>query len=373
MKGRMNKLSDKVLIWAIICFAAVPIIGGETQEALKMTDPEAFLIDDFNSLDDVSRIGTRWRRFTDQVMGGVSTASHEFKKVDGRKCILLKGDVSLENNGGFVQVSITMSKDRGTFDASGYEGLRLMVKGNGEKYHVHLKTGRMERPWQYFESSFVAGREWRVVELPFDKFQGRSISGKADIDRLYRIGIVGSKKEFKAEVAVARIELYKNKFYSFTMDDIEGNAVSLSEYKGKVLLVVNVASECGFTYQYEGLEKLYNSYEEKGFSVLGFPANNFGGQEPGTNEQIKAFCTSKFNVTFPMFAKISVKGGDIDPLYAYLTDEEANKPYGGAIKWNFNKFLIGKDGKTVGRFGSDTEPTDAELVSEVEKALKAAR
>jgi glutathione peroxidase len=153
------------------------------------------------------------------------------------------------------------------------------------------------------------------------------------------------------------------------MEDIDGESVSLSKYKGKVLLLVNVASECGYTGQYAGMQELYDKYKEKDFYVLGFPANNFGGQEPGTNEEIKAFCTKEFNVTFPMFNKISAKGEDIHPLYAYLTDEEANKPFGGPIEWNFNKFLIGRDGETIARFPSDTEPMDPELVTKVKEAL----
>ena len=158
--------------------------------------------------------------------------------------------------------------------------------------------------------------------------------------------------------------------YDFTMRDIDGKNVSLSAFKGKVLLIVNVASKCGFTGQYEGLEKLYTTYTNRGFVVLGFPANDFLGQEPGTEAEIKSFCTLTYGVTFPMFAKISVKGKDIHPLYAFLTSKETNPNFGGAISWNFNKFLIGRDGAIVGRFGSRTKPDDKELVAAVEKALQ---
>jgi glutathione peroxidase len=126
--------------------------------------------------------------------------------------------------------------------------------------------------------------------------------------------------------------------------DIDGVEVKLKKYKGNVLLVVNTASQCGYTPQYESLEATYNKYKDKRFFVLGFPANNFGGQEPGTDVEIKEFCTSKYHVTFPMFAKISVKGTDQDPLYAYLTDLKINPVYGGVITWNFNKFLIDRKG-----------------------------
>jgi glutathione peroxidase len=160
--------------------------------------------------------------------------------------------------------------------------------------------------------------------------------------------------------------------YDFTMKDINGKDVNLSQFKGKVLLIVNTASKCGFTPQYEGLEKLYETYKDKGLVILGFPANNFLWQEPGTDDEIKQFCSLKYGVTFPMFSKISVKGKDQHPLYAFLTDEKANPGFGGAITWNFNKFLVGRDGKVVGRFGSKVEPGSRELVEAVEKALAAA-
>ena len=162
----------------------------------------------------------------------------------------------------------------------------------------------------------------------------------------------------------------QSNFYSFTVDDIDGNPVSLSQYQGKVLLVVNVASKCGFTKQYAGLQQLYEKYKEQGFVVLGFPANNFLRQEPGTDSEIKAFCTTKFNVSFPMFSKISVKGKDIHPLYQYLTSPEENGEFGKSITWNFNKFLIDRDGSTVGYFGSKVEPLDPQMTDAVGKALK---
>jgi glutathione peroxidase len=157
--------------------------------------------------------------------------------------------------------------------------------------------------------------------------------------------------------------------HSFTLKNIEGQDVSLGSYTGKVLLVVNVASKCGFTSQYAGLETLYKEFAPRGFLVLGFPANNFLGQEPGTDEQIKQFCTLTYGVTFPMFAKISVKGDDMHPLYKYLTDKSTNPDFPGAIAWNFNKFLIGKDGRILNRFGSRTKPDDPALRKAIEDAL----
>lgn len=158
--------------------------------------------------------------------------------------------------------------------------------------------------------------------------------------------------------------------HEFTLKDIDGQDVALADYQGQVLLVVNVASKCGFTRQYAGLEKLYQKYKNQGFTVLGFPANNFMGQEPGTEAEIKTFCSLNYGVSFPMFSKISVKGKTIHPLYAYLTSKAQHPKYGGAITWNFNKFLIGKDGQVIGRFGSRTEPEDPELAAAIEKALE---
>ncbi len=153
--------------------------------------------------------------------------------------------------------------------------------------------------------------------------------------------------------------------HEFTLNSIDGKPVSLADYKGKVVLIVNVASKCGFTPQYTGLEALYEKYKNQGFVIVGVPANNFGSQEPGTNEEIATFCSRKYNVSFPMMAKVSVKGDDITPLYQYLTTAK-----GGDVKWNFTKFLIGKDGQIAERFESAVKPDAPELTSAVETALK---
>lgn len=158
---------------------------------------------------------------------------------------------------------------------------------------------------------------------------------------------------------------------NFTLKNIEGQEQKLSDYRGKVVLLVNVASKCGYTPQYEGLQKVYEKYKDQGLVVIGIPANNFGAQEPGTNEEIKQFCSTKYNVTFPLMAKVSVKGDDIDPLYKWLTDPATNKDFGGEIGWNFTKFLIGRDGKVVGRYESKVKPDDAEMTGAIETALAA--
>ena len=152
--------------------------------------------------------------------------------------------------------------------------------------------------------------------------------------------------------------------HEFTLNSIDGKPAPLSAYQGKVVLIVNVASRCGFTPQYAGLEALYEKYKDRGLVLIGIPANNFGGQEPGTDEEIKTFCSSKYNVTFPMYAKISVKGEDKTPLYQFLTAT------GGEIQWNFTKFLVDKNGKVAARFEPKVTPESPEVAGAIEKALR---
>ncbi|MDB6150169.1 MAG: hypothetical protein JWQ44_1617 [Chthoniobacter sp.] len=159
------------------------------------------------------------------------------------------------------------------------------------------------------------------------------------------------------------------KLYTIPLKDIDGRDTSLQAYKGSVLLIVNVASKCGYTKQYAGLEELWRKYKDKGLVVLGFPSNDFGGQEPGTNEEIKEFCSSKFDVSFPLFDKLHVKGPEQHPLYGTLTGAESPAP--GPVKWNFGKFLVGRDGQLKTRFDSKSAPDSAELVQAVEAALAA--
>jgi len=154
---------------------------------------------------------------------------------------------------------------------------------------------------------------------------------------------------------------------SYKLKDIKGNEVDLSKYKGKVVLLVNVASKCGLTPQYEALEALYEKYDKQGFVIIGIPANEFGKQEPGTNEEIEKFCKSKYSVTFPMMSKVVVKGEGIDPLYAYLTKESK---FPGEISWNFEKFLVNKEGEVVARFAPKVKPDDAKVTSAIEAELK---
>jgi len=157
--------------------------------------------------------------------------------------------------------------------------------------------------------------------------------------------------------------------YAIPLEDIEGEATSLEAYRGRVLLIVNVASKCGFTPQYEGLQALYERFEAQGLAVLGFPANDFMGQEPGNNAEIREFCNVNYGVAFPLFAKIHVKGDEQHPLYRYLTAGAGDPALAGEVSWNFNKFLVDRKGRLLARFGSRTGPLDEELVAAVERAL----
>ncbi len=174
----------------------------------------------------------------------------------------------------------------------------------------------------------------------------------------------------KTATAKAGETMSAKSVYDFTLKTIDGKPMKLDSLKGKVVLLVNVASKCGYTPQYTGLQEIYKKYQDQGLVVLGVPANNFGGQEPGTEAEIKEFCTLKYNVTFPLTAKVSVKGADIDPLFAFLTDKAIHPTTGGDLSWNFNKFLIDRTGKVVERFGSGDKPEGEKVTQAIEAALK---
>ncbi len=174
---------------------------------------------------------------------------------------------------------------------------------------------------------------------------------------------------FLATLFITSMMTSDNSVHKFTMKNIEGEDVSLSEYKGKAILIVNVASKCGYTSQYEDLQKLYERYADKGFVILGFPANNFMGQEPGTNAEIQSFCKKNYGVTFPMFSKISVKGNDMADLYKFLTDEDQNGVMNTKVKWNFQKYLLDKNGKLVAKFAPGDKPLGDDITSAIEELL----
>ncbi len=156
---------------------------------------------------------------------------------------------------------------------------------------------------------------------------------------------------------------------NFTMNSIDGKPVNLSKYQGKVVMMVNVASECGYTPQYKGLQDLHRKYSSQGLSILGFPSNEFGEQEPGTNAEIAAFCKQNYGVEFDMFSKVMITGNSQAPLYKYLTSKQTNPKFAGEVGWNFEKFLIGRDGQVIARFTSEVEPSSREMISAIETAL----
>lgn len=159
--------------------------------------------------------------------------------------------------------------------------------------------------------------------------------------------------------------------FNFKMNSLAGKPVDLSQYKGKVILFVNTASKCGYTPQYAGLEKLHEKYEKQGLQILGFPANDFGQQEPGSDAQIGEFCKANYGVTFPMFSKIAVTGKDKAPLYKYLTETATDAQFAGEVKWNFEKFLVSRDGRIVARFRSGVTPESDEMIKAIESQLSA--
>jgi glutathione peroxidase len=177
----------------------------------------------------------------------------------------------------------------------------------------------------------------------------------------------GNKMKFDEENKIEKSTDNKNvSFVDIPFLTMSGDSTSLIKYKGKIALLVNVASKCGFTSQYSKLEELYQSYKDKGLVVIGFPANNFANQEPGTNEEILNFCQTNFGVTFPVMSKISVKGDDKHPLYVYLTEKSS---FSGEIKWNFSKFLVDQNGEVVGRFAPQTQPNSKKIINIIESLL----
>jgi hypothetical protein len=182
--------------------------SSQSQQSPEPQQAKTLLIDDFSKDNGLSALGTSWRGFTDQVMGGVSTGSHSFEDIDGKRSIRLQGQISLENNGGFVMISLDVTDGQQPLDAGEYIGLRVIVRGNDEDYFVHLKTSQTPGHSQYYEATFKASSDWITVEIPFDSFTGKNVAEPIDSTQIWRIGIVGAWRDFEADVAVARVELY---------------------------------------------------------------------------------------------------------------------------------------------------------------------
>jgi hypothetical protein len=201
--GRRVPSGMRVTLWLL----GVLWLGGA---AAVVGQPASRVIEDFGRDDGVSPLGTRWMGFTDRVMGGVSDQQVTLEEIDGRRALRLRGQVRLENNGGFIQVALPLAGAREAMDASGFGGVRLLVRGNGEQYAVHLRTTAARLPWQYYEATFTAGPAWTTVDLPFERFAPQALSRPIDPASLTRVAVVGAKRAFTADVAVARIELYAN-------------------------------------------------------------------------------------------------------------------------------------------------------------------
>jgi glutathione peroxidase len=196
-----------------------------------------------------------------------------------------------------------------------------------------------------------------------------------NFDEVFEAKAAGVKPESRGDDAAPRNKEYPKvkvaPALAFTMKDIDGKPVNLGRYQGQVVLMVNVASQCGLTPQYAALQELYTKYKDKGFVVLGFPSNEFGNQEPGTEKEIKEFCSTRYKVTFPMFSKLIVKGEGQAPLYKHLTDKKTNEKFAGDIEWNFQKFLLNRQGEVVARFSPKADPLSPEVLAAIEKELKA--
>jgi len=197
----------------ILCSFCIASMDESNQNLMKegiiMDANSSFLIDDFSKAEGVSSIGTQWRMFTDRVMGGISTASSGYEVIEGHRCLRLQGSVSLENNGGFIQVALPLEMNGRFFDAGDFKGVRLWVRGNGENYYVHLRTNQSRLPWQFFGAEFTANTEWKKVEIPFQQFKSENLRDQLNTKKLRRIAIVAIKKEFQADIAVSRLEFYQ--------------------------------------------------------------------------------------------------------------------------------------------------------------------
>ncbi len=202
---RKRKRFHLILLLPLVCMLVSAVSAG-----LYAQGPDTFLIDDFSRQNRRSEIGTKWQQITDRVMGGVSEGSYGYLEIEGKRSIRLTGRVSLENRGGFIQVSLPLYEESGSLDASGYRGVRLLVRGNGERYYVHFKSTQTVFPWQFFSTVFPTTESWETVDLPFERFVPENMKADSlNVKKLKRIAIVASKKEFDADVAVARIEFYR--------------------------------------------------------------------------------------------------------------------------------------------------------------------
>jgi hypothetical protein len=209
---KVERWVKTVLIVGLTIAAGVghAVVIKDVEKEPVMESESSFLIDDFSREDGVSAMGNRWRMFTDRVMGGRSSGESVYRIIQGRRCLHLTGSISLANNGGFIQVALPLEVKGKSFNASGYTGVKLLILGNGENYHVHLRTSSNRLPWQFYQGKFPSTRgKWTEIRIPFEQFRGQSVRVPLDIRKLTRIAVVAIKKEFKADIAISRIEFYR--------------------------------------------------------------------------------------------------------------------------------------------------------------------
>ncbi len=209
-KNALYRVWQMITIFLII-YHPLLVLGKNLSiiDSMVNRQSESLLIDDFSGSNGISSLGPQWRMFTDRVMGGLSTADWAYETIDGRRCVRLRGDVSLANNGGFVQIALPLTEEGRPFDASAFKGVRLWAYGNGKTYHIHLRSTDNRRPWQYYGAKFIPDSSWRMVELPFSDFSPESLKAKLKTDQLVRIAVVAIGEEFTADIAVARLEFYR--------------------------------------------------------------------------------------------------------------------------------------------------------------------
>jgi hypothetical protein len=200
-------MKSALLLFGIVCLSFLALQAKVLPPAPDQDT--GFLIDDFSKDDGRSALGTAWRSFSDQVMGGLSEGRHRFQEWEGERCVRLTGEVSLDNNGGFIQVALTLASQNRAFDASSYQGIRIRVRGNKARYFLHLRSTQTQRPWQYYAADFEATDEWRTLEIPFSRFEAENLQEALNTGELLRVALVGAWQEFEVDVAVSRIEFYR--------------------------------------------------------------------------------------------------------------------------------------------------------------------
>ena len=330
----------------------------------------------------------QWRSINDGVMGGLSEGTF---RITDKGILEFSGNLSLENRGGFASIRSKPTN----LGLSDDEAVVLRVRGDGRQYFCNLFVPDGRNAFSYRTAFQTKAGRWQEIRLPFKAFRatwfGRTLpdAKPVDLSKVNSIGVILADKKagpfrleidwIKAVASPGQVSAGPRTVKSgrkatpaalaFTVQSLSGERVDLKRYLGKVVLIVNVASKCGLTPQYEQLQSLHEKYSDKGLAILGFPCNQFGNQEPGTADEIKQFCRVNYGVTFDMFAKINVNGKQASPLYKYLTALQIKPKGAGKINWNFEKFLIGRSGEVLARFAPRTKLDAPELLKALEREL----